>query len=187
MRDGCNCHTSYAYDGENADMNKCFLDMGFNKWGWTIGPLNSSYFDSGSVTWEIYSQAHDCDINMGDVVGNAVLEYNVSSGEGELTVATYSGYFFTQIDLWVDNEKLPRNNKGHYSIATKRYTESYDGETTYHQFDGAIDTPFWMSIHAEVKMNINNTSILPLFFFCFFFLFSVCLFVCCILSFRIGF
>ena len=157
--DSCSCGMTYAYDSENPDLNNCFLDLGFNKWGWTIGELDLDYLSdaNGSVEWDLYLQAHGCDTNNGDIVGTALLEYDLDYNDTQffatLTVTSDNGYHFTQIDLWVGNEKLPRNSKGEFTINTKKYVENVEGdEITYHQFSGTIAPPFWMSIHARVKL-----------------------------------
>jgi hypothetical protein len=66
------CETAFA---RGTDGNTCFLDSGFSRWGWTIGPLS----DGTEESYNIYAGAGQCDIDKGELVGTVDVSYVAGS------------------------------------------------------------------------------------------------------------
>lgn len=115
------CETAFA---RTSDGSNCFIGNGFNRWGWSIGPLA----EGTEETYEVYAAAGQCDISKGVLVGTVDVSYvdgNVSVGyniDESLVVSethTYAG-----------NGMFPVNKKGKETLAPGQFTiqENLSGE-----------------------------------------------------------
>jgi len=110
------CETAFAR-GENG--NTCFLDEGFNRWGWTVGPLS----EGTEASYDVYAAAGQCDTSKGTLVGSV----NVSYVDGNVTV-TYNiddSYTVTETHTYAGNSMLPEK-KGRPTVAPGQYTIQED-------------------------------------------------------------
>ncbi len=64
------CETAFAFGGDPED---CFLNNGFNRWGWSNAPLVE-----GNYEFEIWAAAGQCNLSKGTQVG--ILSINYSGG-----------------------------------------------------------------------------------------------------------
>jgi hypothetical protein len=90
------------------------LQDGFNRWGWTIGPLkpNKYYFP-------VYAGAGQCETGNGKLVGQLIFEYT-----GEIARATYnwySGYKMTETHFYIGGSPYPIF-KDKKTVAPGKYT-----------------------------------------------------------------
>jgi hypothetical protein len=112
--------------GKYDTANVCFLDDGFNRWGWTNGPLSAGF--SGS--FNLYAGAGQCDTAKGTLVGTVNVDYTVP---GTVTV-TYnitpgSNFNLTQTHLYVGANKYPQvkvGNKWVNTVAPGQYPYIHD-------------------------------------------------------------
>ncbi|RDY61961.1 hypothetical protein [Flagellimonas nanhaiensis] len=107
------CETAYA---RGNDGNNCFMDNGFSKWGWSIGPLSEGTDES----YEIYAAAGQCDINKGELVGTVEVEY----ADGSVTV-TYnidSSYTVSETHTYAGNDMFPLGKNGKPTVAPGQFT-----------------------------------------------------------------
>ena len=113
------CETAFAR-GDNGDT--CFLDNGFNRWGWSIGPL-----EEGDYTYEIYAAAGQCDIEKGSLVGTVDVSYQ--DGDVEVTYNIDDAYTVEETHTYAGNEMFPVTKKGKPTVAPGQYTiaENLDG------------------------------------------------------------
>lgn len=107
------CETMFAKGSD--DIAKCFIDdiYGFNRWGWTNGPLSS-----GSYEFEIWSGAGQCDTGKGVLAGTVFLNYDADTGVAEVTYMTTDDYVLTETDLYIGNEPYPLKKKGKEYVPT---------------------------------------------------------------------
>jgi len=114
------CETSFA----KADSGTCFIgadfdgdgnDDGFNRWGWSNGPIAAGT----SETWPVYAAAGQCDISKGTLIGNIAVAYG-SDGSAQVSFDRLSDFVLDEEHLYIGNEPLPRNN-GEYTVAPGQY------------------------------------------------------------------
>lgn len=124
------CETAFAYSGAQED---CFLNSGFNRWGWTIGPLE----DGDSATYDVYAGAGQCDLNKGELVGTVDVTY--LNGEVEVTYNIDSSYNVEETHVYAGTEMFPTNKKGKPTVAPGQYENL-----------GGFDGPVYVIAHAVV-------------------------------------
>lgn len=105
------CETAWAY-GEN--VATCFIgadfdgdgnDDGFEKWGWSNGPLAA-----GTYTFALWAGAGQCNLNNGTLVGTLTVVY-----DGPNATVTYDmnpGFTMDETHLYVGNDPLPEKCTG---------------------------------------------------------------------------
>lgn len=110
--EGSGCETAFARD-DNGD--NCFIDNGFNRWGWTIGPLSD-----GDYSYEVYAGAGQCDIDKGELAGTIDVRYT----DGEVTVTYNIDPSFTveETHTYAGNEMFPTANNGRSTVAPGQYS-----------------------------------------------------------------
>jgi len=110
------CGTTYAY---HANYATCFIDLGFEAWGWTNGPLGS-----GSYEFQLWASAGNCDISKGRLVGQLTVDYDGSTAV--VTYQMYEGNWMTATHLYVGNNLLPSNKKGAETVSPGQYPYKHD-------------------------------------------------------------
>ncbi|MFK5971947.1 MAG: hypothetical protein QM485_01585 [Flavobacteriaceae bacterium] len=113
------CETAFAR-GEKGDT--CFIGNGFNRWGWTIGPL-----DEGDYSYEVYAGAGQCDTDKGELVGTVDISY--SNGEVDVTYNIDAAYSVKETHTYAGKDMFPTNKKGEPTVAPGQYTNEggFDG------------------------------------------------------------
>ena len=146
------CKTSFAYD---ATVGTCFDDLGFNRWGWSLGPFDDNTF-TGNVTlsFDIYAGAAKCDIGKGHLVGELRVHYDVNDDEYTITWIVDAPFKFTGFHLNVDNKPLATNNgNGQDTVAPGQYTHVVDlngQEVETQTINGNITGNWFIIAHADV-------------------------------------
>ena len=105
------CETSFATSNDN--LSSCFTGDGFNRWGWSVGPLSS-----GDYHFDIYAAAGQCDISKGNLAGTLEVSYNANTGTATVNYNANSGYGFTETHLYIGNEPYPMVKRGKKLKAT---------------------------------------------------------------------
>ena len=110
------CGTAYAY---HVDYAACFLDLGFNNWGWTNGPLGPGFYE-----FQLWAGAAHCDTSNGTLVGWLSVDYDGSTAI--VTYNMYEGKYMTATHLYVGNDRLPRDKKGKETVSPGQYPYKHD-------------------------------------------------------------
>lgn len=105
------CETAFA---RGTDGNTCFIGEGFNRWGWTIGPLA----DGTEESYEIYAGAGQCDIEKGELVGTVDVSY--VGGEVSVTYNIDEAYEVSETHAYVGSTMFPLDN-GEPTVAPGQY------------------------------------------------------------------
>ncbi|MCL6294936.1 hypothetical protein [Jejuia spongiicola] len=111
------CDTAFAKgntDAGEGDDSTCFLEDGFNRWGWTIGPLSE-----GEYTYDVYAGAGQCDTDKGELVGTATVKYD--SGDVTVTYDIDEDYTVSETHTYAGNDPYPTKN-GSDTVAPGQYT-----------------------------------------------------------------
>lgn len=123
------CETAFGY--YNKDLSKCFLEQGFNRWGWTTGPLGT-----GSYTLDVWAAAGQCGFNKGTKVGTVDVDY-----DGSKVLVTYnmmSGFTMDEVHFYVGDTMFPMVTRGKKTVPTVA-----PGQFTYKKdLDGASSHSF---------------------------------------------
>jgi hypothetical protein len=108
-----NCETAFGFI--NSRNTRCFLEDGFNRWGWTTKFSPSA----DPVTETLYAGAGQCDITKGTAVGTVIITYN----EGTVTVqyVMKAGYSLSEVHIYVGCDPYPNIN-GTKTVAPGQYT-----------------------------------------------------------------
>ncbi|WP_411895232.1 hypothetical protein [Winogradskyella sp. A2] len=112
--DEASCETLFAIGGEDA--STCFLDDGFNRWGWTIGPLSG-----GEYTFDLYSGAGQCDTDKGTLVGSLSVSYDEALGTVDVDFDMLEGFVLNETHLYVGELPYPIGNNGNATVAPGQY------------------------------------------------------------------
>ncbi|MFC4220481.1 hypothetical protein [Flagellimonas marina] len=116
------CETAFA---RGTDGNTCFIGNGFNRWGWSIGPLS----DGAEESYDIYAGAGQCDISKGELIGTVDVSY--VGGEVTVTYNIDDSYNVTETHTYAGNSMFPTKN-GKPTVAPGQYTISDDlGDEIY--------------------------------------------------------
>jgi hypothetical protein len=108
------CETFFAIGG--ADQSTCFLDSGFNRWGWTIGPLTD-----GTYTFDMYSGAGQCDTDKGTLVGSLNVNYNEVLETVDVDYTMLEGFIINETHLYVGYEPYPLGQNGNFTVAPGQF------------------------------------------------------------------
>ncbi|MDO5971186.1 hypothetical protein Q4Q35_15360 [Flavivirga aquimarina] len=107
------CETAFAKGNSDND-STCFIEDGFNRWGWTIGPLSE-----GEYTYDIYAGAGQCDTDKGALVGTADVKYD--NGEVTVTYNIDDAYTVSETHTYAGKNSYP-TKKGEDTVAPGQYT-----------------------------------------------------------------
>jgi hypothetical protein len=103
------CETGFAVCAP--DFSNCFLESGFKRWGWSIGP-----YQSIKASYSIYAGAGKCDTSKGEEVGTVELNY-----DGATAVVNFiakQGYVFKETHVYVGNTLFPMKTQGQNTVPT---------------------------------------------------------------------
>ena len=114
---GDECETAFAKSSTNST---CFIDDGFNRWGWTNGPLSS-----GSYSMDIYAAAGQCDLSKGTLVGTLQVDYDETTGIANVTYSMTGDFTMDETHLYVGNDPYPINN-GSQTVAPGQFPYGND-------------------------------------------------------------
>jgi hypothetical protein len=136
------CETAYAFGGDEED---CFINNGFNNWGWTNGPLTAGTYD-----FDIYAGAGQCDISKGELVGTLTVAY-----DGATATVTYNmnaGFTMSEVHLYVGNAQFPLDNNGNPTVAPGKYPvgEEFDEPQTTFTKTFNVSGEIYVIAHAVV-------------------------------------
>lgn len=106
------CETAFAR-GDNGDT--CFIGNGFNRWGWTIGPLE----DGSEESYEIYAGAGQCDTDKGVLVGTVDISY--VDGDVSVVYNIKDGYVATETHTYAGSTMFPTAKNGKETVAPGQY------------------------------------------------------------------
>jgi hypothetical protein len=141
----CNPWCETAYGKLETGTNECFIDGGFDNWGWTNKiPIPGIY------TLPLYAGAGQCIIANGELVGHAIVTYT-ETGIVTVEYVMDAGFSLSQAHVNVGCEKYPKKGRK-YTVAPGQYT--FVAEGLYMQsgitvsFTGVIG-PFWVIIHGQ--------------------------------------
>ena len=125
---GIVCKESYA----RGSMNACFLDDGFNSWGWTNniqGNYSADYAAGVNYTFDLIANAYDCDVLAGEVIGQ--VEVTIRGGDGRFTadmnVYTNDNYELNDLHFYIGSEPYPSDANGNETVDISAFTVSETG------------------------------------------------------------
>ena len=113
------CETFFAL-GEDA-LAICFLQDGFNRWGWTNGPLST-----GEYNFDLYAGAGQCDTEKGTQVGILTINYNELTGTAEIGFEMLDGFVLSETHLYIGNDPYPNDKKGKPTVAPGQFPYQHD-------------------------------------------------------------
>jgi hypothetical protein len=128
--------TAFAFGGDAAS---CFLNMGFNRWGWSNGAIGE-----GDYEWAIYAGAGQCDLEKGTHVGTLYVNYH----NGSMTVSydIFSDYTLEDTHLYVGAAALPVGKNGAATVAPGAFPYNGSSEVTIDGLSGDV----YVIAHAVV-------------------------------------
>ena len=97
------CETGFAICEKN--ISTCFIEDGFNRWGWTIGPVSP-----GKHVFPIYTGAGQCDTSKGSF--SAKVRLNYEDGVATVLFIANDGNAFEETHLYIGNDPYPMQVKG---------------------------------------------------------------------------
>ena len=119
------CETLFAWGPDVT--STCFLDDGFHRWGWTIGPLAS-----GEYTFDLYAGAGQCDLEKGTLVGTLNVNYNEDEGTADVEFTMLEGYVLNETHLYIGNDPYPTSSNGQITVAPGQFPYQHELDNTAH-------------------------------------------------------
>lgn len=132
------CETAFAR--KTAERKRfCFLDYGFDRWGWTNGPLNEKAVDNPNnhSLYHLYAGAAQCDVENGTWIGDVNLYY--SDGAVKVIFNTFDGFTMDEIQFYLGSEMFPQDNQGNFTVAPGLYPYKYEGLGGINIYEVTID------------------------------------------------
>ncbi|MBL7471254.1 hypothetical protein [Robertkochia sediminum] len=123
------CETLFARGNDEQAM--CFLNDGFNRWGWT-----NELTQEGAYTFNLYAGAGQCDTEKGTLVGFA--EINYTDGTVSVSVSMLEGFTLSETHLYVGNDPYPLNVNGNETVAPGQYPHKETFEEGVAHFDEVV-------------------------------------------------
>ncbi|WP_147415804.1 hypothetical protein [Ulvibacterium marinum] len=105
------CETGFAICAGN--ITTCFIEDGFNRWGWTIGPL-----DTSEHLFAVYTGAGKCDVKKGELSAEVDLEYDSTTGIANVKFTALEGFVLKETHLYVGNDPYPTKKQGKREVPT---------------------------------------------------------------------
>ncbi|NIK92071.1 T9SS type A sorting domain-containing protein [Mangrovimonas sp. CR14] len=146
--DGCEdelvCETAYA----KGNSNVCFIDSGFNNWGWT-----NQFDQEGIYSLDLYAGAGGCNLDNGVLSGTVTVDYQVNN----LLVIynLYPGFVLKEAHVYVGCTPFPKKGKN-YTVAPGQYTIVQQSLNNLSEFEvgpidiSDLDTDIYVIAHAVV-------------------------------------
>ncbi|WP_425568148.1 T9SS type A sorting domain-containing protein [Snuella lapsa] len=111
-----NCETGYGLNNTGAT---CFIDNGFDNWGWT------NYIGTeGTYTMDLYIGAGLCDTTKGILAGDVTIDYQ--NGEMTVTYNVTHYYGISEVHLYIGCDPYPKKGKVE-TVAPGQYPFKADG------------------------------------------------------------
>jgi hypothetical protein len=85
-------------------MVKCFMDYGFDSFGWTNGALSPA--ETFKSTYELFANVEGCGISNATKVG--LMELHYFNGTATATITLLPGYTMSKSALYIGNEMFPK-------------------------------------------------------------------------------
>lgn len=114
------CETAFALKSW-LPMTYCFIDHGFNRWGWTNGPITDAHAKS---TYYLYAGAAQCNATEERKVGKVEIFY--VDGTARVELSMYGGYTLSETHLYIGNEMFPKDNSGENTVAPGLYPYKHE-------------------------------------------------------------
>jgi len=147
------CETAFA---RFEDSNTCFIDDGFNRWGWT-----NFFAAEGNYTMDLYSGAGQCNLSAGEKSGEVTVEYN--NGSVSVSINLLSGFIMQEAQLYVGAERYPTRRNGTPTVAPGQYPQNsgaLNNVITY-EFDAVdvsgINNGIYIIVHAVTCKDQNSS------------------------------
>ena len=126
----------------------CFIESGFNRWGWTTQMLNQN---GKKYELPIWAGAGQCDTSKGVLAGKVT----VSVGRYNQATITYTvdpGYTLSETHLYTGIDPYPVSN-GYYTVASGLFPNKHENlNTTTDRYTVTLPVgKFFMIAHAVVK------------------------------------
>lgn len=113
------CETLFAFGSDNS--STCFMNNGFIRWGWTIGPL-----DGGFYTFELFSGAGQCETIKGTSVGILAIDFDAAQGIAQVIYAMADGFVLNETHLYVGSNPYPLDRKGNPTVSPGQFPNKND-------------------------------------------------------------
>ncbi|MEX0362901.1 MAG: hypothetical protein AB3N10_18145 [Allomuricauda sp.] len=140
---GDGCETGFAICAAN--LSNCFIDDGFNRWGWTIGPMSTS-----EHLFRMFTGAGQCDTSKGKLAVGVSIDYDSETGVAVVEYNAKEGYALKETHLYIGNDPYPMQQRGKKlvpTVAPGQYPYKHGG------LDGALtDTYTIEGLSGEIYM-----------------------------------
>lgn len=131
--------TAFAYGGDDAH---CFLNNGFNRWGWSNGT-----YSPGEYTLKLYAGAGQCDLDKGTYVGDLSFTYR-TDGTATVIYSVNAPYTLDETHLYIGAQMFPINKNNKNTVAPGQYPYIKKGDT--YEISGLTGEPVYLIAHAVV-------------------------------------
>lgn len=160
------CTDAFALKIDYPDYYSCFLDDGFDQWGWTSQMTFKHMFNYNTkfgtlYRFPLYVNEENCDTSTGDEIGYVELEGRWERDEADVLhlfaniryVITTANYTLSEVNLYIgeSESKYPKNSDDNDSISVTDYTYqvNLDSETEY-----TISNIIWPAATTTGYVNI---------------------------------
>lgn len=148
-------HTTFCWNPEaieyeyetafaKGDSAGCFIDHGFNRWGWT-NPITP-----GTYVMPVWAAAGQCDTSKGTYVGDVTVVYSPETYEVTASLELFEGYVLKldedgspEEHLYAGTGMFPLDKNGLPTVAPGQYTNEgpFDGSPIYVIYHAVVGIP----------------------------------------------
>jgi len=125
------CMEAYAYNSIITNVAFCFIDEGFDSWGWTNKIVYSEgYYSLPPVvqSFPIYANADECDLQNGSIIGQ--LEITISAGDSQaiakIAYVINSDLIISDLNLYVGTNAYPMDTNDKQTISFEYFNYSFN-------------------------------------------------------------
>ena len=129
------CETAFGRFCDCANLNKCFSDFGFNRWGWSV-----ELDGYGDYNFGFYAGAGQCDLSKGTPVGGVKVIFN-DDGVSVDNFHMKDGFVLKEFHFYAGDTEVPIGKNGKSTVAPGQY---------YNEGDYDNDGKVYVILHSVV-------------------------------------
>ena len=116
------CETAFGRFCDCANLNKCFSDFGYNRWGWSV-----ELDGYGDYNFGFYAGAGQCDLSKGTPVGGVKVKFN-ADGVSVDNFHMNDGFVLKEFHFYAGDTEVPIGKNGKATVAPGQYYNEGDSD-----------------------------------------------------------
>ena len=146
--DNDSCETAFGRICLCDELNSCFSEFGFNRWGWSV-KFERPDGEDKTETFGLYAEAGQCDLDKGTEVGSVKVTFYADGTVDYHDFDMLDGFDVKEFHFYAGDTPTPVNkNNGRPTVAPGQYYN--DGDLGPEVGSGDPDGIVYVILHAVV-------------------------------------